>query len=105
MHETLGKFTKVKYKLDLVLSNQRYSFNKNDLGYKPNRSFKNICNDRKKSNHPIFKFNFCNKLDHLKPYFYAKLNDLRWYKENNLRPLRTINAPGPKKIQVPKLKS
>lgn len=38
LHKTLGKFTKGKGKLDLILSNQRASYNKNNLGHKTNRS-------------------------------------------------------------------
>ena len=45
MHETLEQFTKGKYKLDLMLFNQKALYNKNLLGYKPNRSFKTICHN------------------------------------------------------------
>lgn len=59
--------------LYLILSNQRVSYNKNELVYK----FSNICHVRKKSNRPTFKYNICNNLSHLEPYLYEKLNDLR----------------------------
>lgn len=36
-HETQEKFTKGKDKLDFILSNQRAQYNKNGLGYQPNR--------------------------------------------------------------------
>lgn len=26
----------------------------------------------------VFIYNCCNKLDHLKPYYYVKSNELRW---------------------------
>lgn len=58
LHETIEKFTKGKNKLDLILSSQRNSFNRNGVGYKPNRSLNNSCYDRKKYNHPIFKCKF-----------------------------------------------
>lgn len=35
LHKILEEFTKGKYKLDLIISNQKASFNKNRLGYKP----------------------------------------------------------------------
>lgn len=53
----------------------------------------------------IFKCNFCNKMDHLEPYCYAKLNDLKWSKENVTKPLRTNNTQGPKNIWVLKVKN
>lgn len=88
--------------LDLIILNQRVFFNKNGLGYKPNISIKYIFHDRNKSNHLIFKCNFCNQLIHLEPYWTDKLIYLRWSKRNNFRSL--IISLEPKKIQVPKVK-
>lgn len=42
LHETLGKFTKGKENLDLILFNQRASYNKGGLGYQPNKPFISI---------------------------------------------------------------
>lgn len=38
LHETLGKFTKEKENLDLILSSQILSLNKNELGFKIDRT-------------------------------------------------------------------
>lgn len=72
LHETLEKLTKVKNKIYLILNNQRASYN--GLGYKPNRSFGNMCHARKKSSRSTFKWIFFNKLGHFEPYYYAKCN-------------------------------
>lgn len=50
LHETFEKFTNDKDKFNLILSNQRDSFNKNGIGYKLNSSFNNIYHNRNKSN-------------------------------------------------------
>lgn len=45
LQNTLDKFTKVRDNLNILLGNQRVSYNKVDLGYKPKntiKSFRNI---------------------------------------------------------------
>lgn len=98
LHEPLEKFVKVKDKLDLIVSNLRALYNLNDLSYKPNRSFRNICQVRNKSNRLVCKFNIRKNLYHLEPYYYFKLNYLRWSKTNNSRLLKTTNTLRSKKI-------
>lgn len=93
-----------KAKLNLILSNQIYFYNKNGLVYKPNKSFSNIFHAKNKFNRHTFKYNFCNKLGHLEPYC-SKLNDLKSFKINNFRSIKITNTLGSKNIWIPKMKN
>lgn len=59
----------------------------------------------KKSNYLAFMYNFYNKSGHPEPYYYAKLNYFIGSMKNNSRHLKTINAPRPKEIWLPKEKN
>lgn len=87
LHKTLSKFTKGRENLDSILSNQGPFLNKTRLGFKSSISYSKGFN-RKKFNHPIYKFFFCDKLGHIEPFFNDKL---RRYKGINPRSLRTTN--------------
>lgn len=102
LNETLSKITKVKVNIYFILSNQMPSLNKCVLGFKSSRSHSKGFNNRKKLNRLIYKFSLCNKLGHLEKFFYDKLRKYKW---NTSIALRATNAPGPKKIWVPKLKT
>lgn len=82
-HETLIKFTKGKDNLNMILSNQRASYNKTDLGYQPNKIFISIFHSKKKTNHYFYKCNYYHKFGHLEPFFLLlKIHDLRWFKRD-----------------------
>lgn len=68
-HETLIKFTKGKDNLNMILSNQRASYNKTDLGYQPNKIFISIFHAKKKTNHYFYKCNYYHKFGHLEFFF------------------------------------
>lgn len=86
IHETLSKFTKRKENLDLILSNQIPSFNKN-VGFKPYKSLKKITNNRKNLNYVVYKFSLYKKTIHLDHFIYDKL---RRSKGNNPRTINNV---------------
>lgn len=90
LQETLGELTKGKDKLDIIMSSQKALFNKNWIGYKPDRS-----HDKKKFNRLVFKWKFYNNFGHLEPLLYSKLRGL---KRNTSSPLKVTTAPGLKMI-------
>lgn len=63
----IGKFTKGKDNLNLILSNQRGSY-KNGLSYQPNKSFISIFHAKKNINQFVYKCNDYHKIGHLE-YF------------------------------------
>lgn len=99
LHKTLSKFTQGEEKLNLNLSSQRPSLNKDGLGFKKERNpSKDI--DHKKKKLPIYKCTHCKRVGHLEPFCF---NKLKISKGNNLRSSVT-NSPRPKKMWGPKMK-
>lgn len=76
LYKTLSKFTKGKYNLDMIPSNQIASYSKSSLGYQPDssaKSFMIICLAEKKKNHTIYKWNYCHRFGQLEPYYFKKM--------------------------------
>lgn len=94
MQENLPKFILGKEKLELILSCQRPSLNKNRLRFKKNRKSSRGVGHKKK-NRTIYKYTHCKIFDYLESFcleiFYRSRGD-------NLRPYRITNAPGHRKI-------
>lgn len=65
------------------------------VGYKPNKSFSNICNAVKKLNRPTFKWNLCNKLTHF--WVISDRVDKSRLQRLNLRNTKPDNTPIRKK--------
>lgn len=72
LHETLSKITKVKENIDLILSSQRLSLNKNRIGFKTNIIYSKGLN-HKKMKHPDYKCINCMKLGNVEPVCFDKL--------------------------------
>lgn len=69
------KFIKGRYNLNLLLGNQRASYNKSGLGYEPKNiieSFSITCHAYKTSKYKILKYNYCNKNDHVTLFWFVK---------------------------------
>lgn len=57
LYETLRKFTRERDNINMIISSQKSSYNKEVLGYQPDnaKSFRNICLAKKKLNLTIYK--------------------------------------------------
>lgn len=67
MHNTLNKFIKNKNKLNLVLGNQRATYNKIGQGYEPKNNakiFNNIFHNNRTSKRSMPNYNYYGKNDH-----------------------------------------
>lgn len=111
LHETLNKLTKGKDNLDIILSNQGFSYNKANLVYQPNNNVKSYihkCHANKKLNQIVYKYIFCRNHDHIQPCCFTKMHYLRWsnaYISNDSRHLKYTKTKVPKKIWIPKIKT
>lgn len=82
MKNTLEIFTKGRYNLNLLLGNQRASYNKVDLGYEPTNNVKNfdkICYDHKTPKCKTLKCKYCNKNVHMILFYFIKKSHVSKY--------------------------
>lgn len=124
LQDTLDKFTKGRDNLNLLLGNQRVSYNKVCLGYKlkdNSKKFSNICNAQQTSKCETLKFNYGNKDDHVAMFCFIKMSHESkerhphsyFYKEHfEIKKIKMfahniyfINIKGLKKIWVPKVEN
>lgn len=75
MNNTLDKCIKERDNPKLLISNQRSSYSKVDIGYETKnnlKSFSNICYLNMTLKYNILKYNDCNKNSHVALFFYIK---------------------------------
>lgn len=75
----LSKSMKGRDNLVMILSSQRASYNKVGLGCQPDnnaKSFKNIYLS-KKTNHSIYKCNYCDRSGNIDSNYLNKMHDLK----------------------------
>lgn len=76
LRETIGKFTQGKDKLYLILSSQRYSLNKNGLGFKKDgKPSKGV--NHKKTKHQVYKCIHYKRVGHLENFVFIKQRELK----------------------------
>jgi hypothetical protein len=110
LNNVLAKFTMGRDKLDIILGNQKGSYNKAGLGYQPKRHtlpFKRNFSPNKTSSSPFVKCFYCNKNGHTSSICNLRKNQYmnnRWEGISNGTFPKT-NTKGPKMIWVPKIKT
>jgi hypothetical protein len=110
LNNVLAKFTMGRDKLDIILGNQKGSYNKAGLGYQPKRHtlpFKRNFSSNKTSSSPFVKCFYCNKNGHTSSICNLRKNQYmnnRWEGISNGTFPKT-NTKGPKMIWVPKIKT
>jgi hypothetical protein len=110
LNNVLAKFTMGRDKLDIILGNQKGSYNKAGLGYQPKRDslpFKRNFSPNKTSSRPFVKCFYCNKSGHTSSICNLRKNQYlnnRWEGISN-GTLPKANSQGPKMIWVPKAKT
>ncbi|CAJ2652972.1 unnamed protein product [Trifolium pratense] len=110
LNNVLAKFTMGRDKLDIILGNQKASYNKVGLGYQPKRHtlpFKRNFSSNKTSSRPFVKCFYCNKNGHTSSICNLRKNQYlnnRWEGISN-GALPKANSKGPKMIWVPKAKN
>lgn len=80
LHETLPKFARGRYDIDIILSNLTWTYNKVSLSYQAKnngKTFNKICPAKNKINHSVFKCNYCSRNDYIAPYCFDKIHDLK----------------------------
>lgn len=71
------------------------------MDYDSNQVENLVSLNHKKNNRLVYKCTHCKRVDHLEPFCFE---NLKRSKGNVPRPHGKTNAPGPKKILVPKVK-
>ncbi|XP_045810784.1 uncharacterized protein LOC123905202 [Trifolium pratense] len=109
LNNVLAKFTMGRDKLNIILGNQKASYNKAGLGYQPKRHtlhFKRNFSPNMTSSRPFVKCFYCNKNGHTSYICNLRKNQYlnnRWEGMSN-GTLPKTNSQGPKMIWVPKAK-
>lgn len=98
LHETIEKFTKGNENLDFILPNQTALYDKIRLEYQFNKYFINICHDKNKLNHPIYKWYHCHKRDHLEPLCFSKMHHVDGLKRITQHILNSLKKNDPKEF-------